>query len=218
MHDSDISQMEMPPSFLPVDVPSRRSRLLAVRLALACCVVLGISRHAAAQTLAELDKQYAEGRYLEAVIKLHEMPALDPEVAGWLAGKAEAGVPPFQYEYSRRLAESDMPAAIRWFARGFVVRSLDVAECTEWTRAPGHVAIRQRYASLNDKVLAHPALYAAEAEQAIEWERKRAERPSARWICEDLMLPAEQRQAARDKQTARIREGIGRLKARATAK
>jgi hypothetical protein len=32
------------------------------------------------------------------------------------------------------------------------------------------------------------------------------------------MLPAEQRQAARDKQTARIREGIGRLKARATAK
>ena len=193
-------------------------RSFAVCWALACCLLLGTARHAAAQTLAELDKQYAEGRYLEAVIKLHGMPALDPEVAKWLAGKAEAGVPPFQYEYSRRLAESDMPAAIRWFARAFVVRSLDVAECTEWTRAPGHVAIRRLYLPLNDKVLAHPALYAAEAEQAIEWERSRPERPSARWICEDLMLPAEQRQAARDKQTARIREGIARLKARAAAK
>lgn len=105
--------------------------LLAIRLALACCLLLGSSRHAAAQTVADLDKQYAQGRYLEAVIKLHEMPALDPEVTKWLADKAQAGVPPFQYEYSRRLADSDMPAAIRWFARGFVVRSLDVAECTE---------------------------------------------------------------------------------------
>jgi hypothetical protein len=206
--------MEKRTSYSPVEGPSRP----AARLALACLILLGISRYAAAQGVAELEKQYAEGRYLEAVIKLHEVPALDPEVSKWLAGKAEAGVPPFQYEYSRRLADSDMPAAIRWFARGFVVRSLDVAECTEWTRAPGHIAIRQRYSSLNDKVLAQPAVYAAEAEQAIDWERRRPERPSARWICDDRMLPVEQRQAARERQTIRIREGIARLKARAAAK
>lgn len=181
-------------------------------------LLLGICGYAAAQGVAELEKQYAEGRYLETVVKLNQLPALDPEVAKWLAAKAEAGVPPFQYEYSRRLADSDVPAAVRWFARGFVVRSLDVSECTRWTRTPGHVAIRQMYSALNDKVLAHPALYAAEAEDAIEWERKRPERPSAQWICENQMIPAEQRQAARDRQTVRIREGIARLKAKADAK
>ncbi len=193
----------------------------AFRVAVATALLVWVNTCVAdSGAIATLDGQYAQGRYIEAMVQLHKMQTLDADVSGWLAEKAQSGVPPFQYEYSRRVVSTDMAAAIRWFARGFVVRSLDFAECADRERAPnpGHIVIANLYSSLFDRVLAQPSLYASEAEQAIEWEQQRAQRPPSTWICENRVLPDGAKQAARERQSAELRAGIARLKARSSSK
>lgn len=160
----------------------------------------------------ELEDLYRKGHGVDAMMKLSQSRAVDLDTFGWLLQKAQSGVPPFQYELSRQFQQRNMPGTLEWFAKAYVVRSLDFAECTDKARNPTNMVLVTFYAPLLDLALKNPTTYAEALEKAIEWERSRKMRPTSEWICNGAILPLEGRSAARAKQLDEIRAGISRLK------
>lgn len=143
---------------------SSRKLLLAVGL------VLSIVAHAQPQpTVPELDAMVRDGQLADATFALARLPELTPEQSVWLAQKAHAGTPPFQYEYSRRLLMAqDVPGAVRWYARGYLARSLDFVECTDRGRNVVHMIIGTLYRSVLDVALKDRPAYAREIAEAVQ--------------------------------------------------
>lgn len=192
-------------------------RLMAILISLPACL-LG-AKHSIAQIYSpslqfELETMYRKGYAVEAMMKLSQTQALDPDVFGWLTQKALSGVPPFQYELSRRFQQLNIPGSLEWLAKAYVVRSLDLAECSDKTRNPVNLVLTTFYAPLIESALKEPVAYAEALERAIEWEQVRKKRPSSTWICNQAILSAEEREVARAKQLDQIRAGIGRLKSK----
>lgn len=165
----------------------------------------------------ELDQAVKSGKSIELLLKLYKTEELELGELQWLITRAPRGIPPFQYEMARRIKLGELPGSVvGWFAKGYVVRSLDAAECSNRSQNPNDMALRTLYSSLADIALKQPAAYAEALEQAIEWEGKREIKPSSEWICTMGVLPGTERQEARAKQLEEIRAGISRLRAKAS--
>jgi hypothetical protein len=165
-------------------------------------------------TVDALDALVQSGRLVEANFEINRLPELPPELSAWLEQKAEAGLPPFQYEYSRRLLlAKKVPGAVRWYARGYIERSLDFVECTDQRRNTVHMVIGTAYRPVLDWVLKDKPMYAHELADAIEWESKRKVRQESSWLCGPQQIPVEERAAARAAHIAEIKHDIERLSA-----
>lgn len=160
----------------------------------------------------ELEDMYRKGFPVEAMMKFSQSKEIDLNAFGWLVQKAMSGVPPFQYELGRQFYQRNSPGALEWYAKGYVVRSLDFAECANKTRSATNFAITNFYAPLQDWAIKEPVAYADALTKAIQWEQTRAIRPASEWVCDGASLPPEERAAARAKQTEEIRAGIERLR------
>lgn len=166
-------------------------------------------------TSTQLEFQVRTDKSLEATLSLYKKDFLEPNELTWLYSRAFQGIPPLQYELSRRIHQGLLPgSSVEWFAKGYVLRSLDAAECSKGTLNPGDMVLRTLYAPLHDLALKNPSVYADELERAIEWEAKRSNRASSKWICGDLVMQSDVRQLARTKQLEEIRQGIIRLRAK----
>lgn len=172
------------------------------------CALFAGTSVAGELTTVSLDKLYEQGRYAEATIALAKQSSHPPDVMAWVIQKAQKGVPPFQYEAARLFIDSNPKLGIDFFAKGYIIRSLDLAECTNRGQNPIHMVIGTMYSDTLDKALKNRPEYASAVERAIEWEKNRAQRPSAKWICENFLLPDDKRQEARDKQRSSIIEWI----------
>jgi hypothetical protein len=164
-------------------------------------------------TVESLDRLVARGLLAEANFSLHQLKDLSPPLFQWLKVKAETGTPPFQYEYGFRLLPTDPVLAKRWYARAYLARSLDFAECMDRGRNVIHMAIGTIYGPVQEEALKNRPAYAEELESAILWESARVSKPDSEWLCPGQQLQAEKRGQARAAQLAAIKESIDRLRA-----
>lgn len=164
--------------------------------------------------LISLNQRLEKQQYMEAAVDLYRVPSLSPEQLAWLEEKAGAGIPPLEYELSRRMWASSPAAALRWYAQGYVGRSLDFSQCADRARNPVYIAMLGVYGNLRDKALDKPDEYAAALEDAIEVVKRRSDTRGPRWICGTMLLPASQREQARQSQLKEIQAGIARLRAK----
>lgn len=184
----------------------------------ALLVVASLSMPAFGQavpTIDDLDQQVARGQFAEANFSIHQIKDLSPELSRWLKDKAEVGIPPLQYEYSFRLLPTDPNAAVRWYARAYVARSLDFSECLDRGRNPIHMAIGTIYAPVQDIALKNRPDYAKELDGALTWESDRLIKPDSAWLCAGQQLPPDKRAQARAAHLNAIKESIDRLRASA---
>lgn len=181
--------------------------------AVCCAQSQSADQHIPLSGAGALEAQVQTGRAVEALMDLYKAQFLGPNELSWLFRKAHLGEPPFQYELARRVQQGILPGSvIEWYAKGYVIRSLDAAECSTSEQNPADMAIRTLYAPLRDLALSQPGVYADELERAIDWEAKRPLKRSSKWICGDALRPSEERQAARANQLDEIRRGIARLR------
>lgn len=164
-------------------------------------------------TVANLDRLIERGSFAEANFSLHQLKDLSPQLSQWLRERAEAGIPPFQYEYSFRLLATDPALAVRWYARAYVARSLDFAECSDRGRNPIHMIIGTIYSPVQQEALKNRPAYAEELENAILWESERITKLDSAWLCPGQQVQFDKRAQAREAQLADIKESIGRLRA-----
>jgi len=164
--------------------------------------------------LATLEAQVARQEYLEAAGDVYRFPEIGDRVIAWLRRQAEAGIPPLQYELSRRIWSATPEEALKWYARGYTARSLDFAQCTDRPTNQLYVLMLGMYSPLRDKALAEPKRYAAALEEAISWNANRSKHPGPEWICQKGVLAEPHAKQARDKQLQELREGIERLRVR----
>jgi hypothetical protein len=186
-------------------------------LVLASAVIVGCASGARIPRdplLDSLDRRVEDQQYLEAAVDIYRIPALSPQVLAWLVEKAEAGIPPLQYELSRRTWAADPIGGLRWYARGYVARSLDFSQCSDRGTNPVYLGMLGLYRNLRDKALEAPRAYASAVEEAIMWNERRSSPPSAHWICGNMILPEGQRAREKQSQLEEIRAGIARLRAR----
>lgn len=167
----------------------------------------------ATATIESLDRLVERGLLAEANFSLHQLKDLTPPLFQWLKAKAEAGVPPFQYEYSFRLLPTEPVLAMRWYARAYLARSLDFAECSDRGRNAIHMAIGTIYGPVQQEALKNRPAYAEELEGAILWESERSSKPDSAWLCPGQQLQSEKRVQARAAQLNDIKESINRLRA-----
>jgi len=170
------------------------------------------------RSLSELNKLVQEEHYMDAVLPLSQQPALKPEVLDWLKTNAEAGYPLFQLEYSRRIWATDPQLALQWYARGYMIRSLDLSECTDRDRNVPIILIVQIYSALRTKALENPGKYASALDEAIIWEQNRKYHPSAKWLCGPSLGDDQTRLAARATQLRGIQESIAKLHQKSESK
>lgn len=163
-------------------------------------------------TVESLDRLVERGLLAEANFSLHRVKDLPPPLSQWLQAKAEEGIPPFQYEYSLRLLPTEPVLAMRWYARAYLARSLDFAECSDRGRNAIHMVIGTVYGPVQQEALKNPPAYAEELEGAILWESQRQSKPDSAWLCLGQQLPLEKRAPARAAQLAEIIESINRLR------
>lgn len=164
-------------------------------------------------TVESLDRLVERGLLAEANFSLHQLKDLPLPLFQWLKAKAEAGVPPFQYEYSFRLLPTEPALAMRWYARAYLARSLDFAECSDRGRNAIHMAIGTIYGPVQQEALKNRPAYAEELEGAILWESERLSKPDSAWLCPGQQQQSEKRGQARAAQLADIKESINRLRA-----
>lgn len=162
--------------------------------------------------LISLNQRLEMHQYLEAAVDLYRIPTLSPEQLAWLEEKAGAGIPPLEYELSRRMWATDPSAALQWYARGYVGRSLDFSQCSDRARNPVYIAMLGVYGPLRDRALDRRADYATALEGAVHVVQGRSDTHGPEWICGAMLLPSSQRQAAKQAQLAEIQAGIARLR------
>ena len=161
-----------------------------------------------------LNERVAKRQYLEAAGDIYARPEVSSDVLAWLEKQAQAGIPPLQYELSRRIWDTQAEEALKWYARGYVARSLDFSQCADRANNQLYMLMLGMYSPLRDRALAQPKRYAGAMEDAIRWNEERSQPPGPEWICRKGVLPEPLAKQARDKQLQEVREGIERLKAR----
>lgn len=171
-------------------------------------------------SFASLDALVGQQQYRAALLELDRNAAEASEKLEWLRRHAEEGHVPIVYELSVRLFSTDVSESLKWYARGRLARTLDASECAQPTASFGWRVILDRQAKVVvDAGVANARDFSKAIDEALEWDSRRTERPSAAWICgsvdqdkDTLLLP----QPKRDAERADTRETMA-LKATAVA-
>lgn len=157
--------------------------------------------------VAELNAMVETQKYADALSGLRRSGLSEPERLDWLRAKAEEGHVPLQYELSRLLFPTDLAESLKWYARGRLARTLDVAECGDATVSlPLRVGLDQISEEIVKAGQANPKVFNAAILDAVQWDERRTKVPSSKWICgeskppspEGYVLPPEQRKQKRN--------------------
>ncbi len=144
--------------------------------------------------------------YREALRLLKASKAGHAEKLVWLRKHAEAGNIPMQYELSALLFPTNREEALKWYARGRLGRTLDVAECaTNSASFAARVGFDESSAAIRDYGVANPKAFQVAIADALAWNDRRTSAPSSTWICgkktapreAETLLPEKERIAAR---------------------
>lgn len=158
-------------------------------------------------SIAEMNAMVESQKYADARAALRQSKLSDAERLDWLRAKAEEGHVPLQYDLARRLFPIDLTESLKWYARGRLARTLDVAECGDATVS---LRLRTGLDQISEEIVkagqANPKLFNAAILDAVQWDERRTKVPSSKWICgeskppspEGYVLPAEQRKQKRN--------------------
>ena len=164
-------------------------------------------------TVANLETQLANGQNVQALMDIYKSANLPNEVSLWLDAKAEEGVPPFQYEVSRRLIATNFEQGVKWYARAFIARSMDLSQCRDKNRNPVRMVIGTLYAPVQDQVLTKRSMYGQALEEAIKWEQSRKTKPTPHWICGSDFIDGEEGEKLRRAKYSENIDDAQRIKA-----
>ena len=187
------------------------SRLFLPRVAVLSIVLAIVAACASpavpqpSSTLARLDALVSNQGYGEALRALERDPSSAEEKLQWLRVQAERGHVPMIYELSARLFPTDVSQSLKWYARGRLARTLDAAECAQGSASWGwRVNLDRQVETVRDAGVARPREFSAAIDEALAWDAKRRDRPSAAWICGPVddekdhnLLPQPKRDAER---------------------
>jgi hypothetical protein len=155
----------------------------------------------------QLDRAVTEQRYEDALSLLEKASGTESEKLAWLRRQSDAGHVPLQYELSRRLLHANLAESLKWYARGRLARTLDVAECrTASASFPTRIILDRITEEVVRQGQADPQLFDAAVQDAIVWDEHRTNIPLSKWICGDSnpsspegnVLPLEERKRKRD--------------------
>lgn len=163
-------------------------------------------------SVASLEEKINAGRNVEALLDLYKSPDLPDDVFSWLRAKSEEGLPPLQYELSRRLISTKLDEGVLWYARAYMARSLDFSQCIDRRQNPIYMTIATIYAPVLDKVLIDKPKYGKALEVAVKWESERKLKPSPAWICGDAYVKGEEGVKVRNAKLQETFSDIARLK------
>jgi len=144
--------------------------------------------------------------YREALRLLKASKVSQAVKLAWLRKHAEAGNVPMQYELSALLFPTNREEALKWYTRGRLGRTLDVAECaTNNASFAARVGFDESSAPVRDFGVANPKAFQVAIADALAWNDRRTSVPSSTWICgtktapreAETLLPEKERIAAR---------------------
>jgi hypothetical protein len=177
------------------------------RIAFCCAVAFASPSSGAAISIGELNAMVKEQRYPEALAALRASSLTDVQRLTWLRERADEGHVPLQYELSRRLLPTDLSQSLKWYAKGRLARTLDVAECRDSAVSlPVQMALDEVSEPTVKAGQANPKLFNAAIWEAVLWDEQRSTIPPSKWICGDSspptpeghVLPAGERKRKRD--------------------
>jgi hypothetical protein len=139
----------------------------------------------------QLDRMVAQQKYAEVLSLLEKSALTRAQQIAWLRAQGDAGHVPLQYELSRRLLPIDLAESLRWYAKGRLARTLDVAECRDTTSSlPGRLALDQVSEDVVKAGQANPRLFNAAILDAVRWDEERSRIPPSKWICGESVPPS----------------------------
>lgn len=146
---------------------------------------LFVAAHGAAQTAVKELDDMAEAQNYDAALAALVQSTLGPaEQLAWLEAMAERGHVPMMYVLSRRLLSIDLAGSLKWYSRGRLVRTLDVAECRDRASTLStRVALDRMSKEVVEAGQANENVFSIAIFDTLKWDEQRAKEPPSKWIC-----------------------------------